>query len=293
MPGPNDSPALRQAEFRTAVELAAKLGAQLVAPDADALGRANHNTGPWRLPAGVLLHHTGWARAADDVHATRRLNHMLGEVGRPPDAPAPCANFGVTWWGTVVPIAAGATNHAGTGRQLSGPLGIVYANRGNVSLWGIEIDSPGDGTYGPGQLDAAVLLSAALLLAADEKRDPAGWSWVPVWSHHEYAGARKPDPAGVDMDSIRERVRQTMVSFNAPPQPLPAPSGARAHHLAILAASRSVGDLWAAVGAAFAQVNNYDVAGMAYWVVQGLTVGSGAQGGATWGSMLDQLGYPA
>jgi N-acetyl-anhydromuramyl-L-alanine amidase AmpD len=99
--------------------------------------------------------------------------------------------------GTVKVIALGYANHAGTG----GPHAGIPENQGNTYLYGIEAENNGVGERWPAkQLNAYYRLCAALLdymNISDVER---------VFGHKEWT-RRKIDPAGINMNEFRRRVK--------------------------------------------------------------------------------------
>lgn len=142
------------------------------------------------VPDTILCHHTATsARAKGDLPSLRLL------VEGRSDLPGPLCQIALSRSGVVYLIASGKANHAGRG---------AWKGQSSSSRTiGIEAENPGDGKPWPvKQLDAYERLCAALCryLGVGPER---------VCAHREWAlpPGRKPDPAGIDMNAFRDRVR--------------------------------------------------------------------------------------
>jgi hypothetical protein len=134
-------------------------------------------------PTCVMWHHTASAAAlADDAAYCAEGS---------PDAPI--CNLLVGRDGTVVVIAAGATNTNGKGGPLEIPPGVlVPADSMNTHALGMEIANSGVGeVYPAAQIDAAFTASLAITTALGLPPDA-------VATHHAWAPDRKIDPARAD-----------------------------------------------------------------------------------------------
>lgn len=93
-------------------------------------------------------------------------------------------------------IAAGAAQHAGTGRG----WGAIRRDEGNVDSFGVETDHTVGEAWPVAQLTSIRRGLAAICRAT-------GWNpATAVAGHREYAPGRKPDPDGVDMARLRRDV---------------------------------------------------------------------------------------
>lgn len=144
-------------------------------------------------PEGVLIHHTASNKASGDLPCTGIVTH-----GRS-DLPGPLCNILIGRSGTVLLVAAGRANHAGTG----GPYGGIPANEGNFRLVGIECENDGIGEPWPDKQKKAMGIVSAVLL----KR--MGQPARRCFAHREWT-SRKVDPRGIDMDKFRERVQKEL-----------------------------------------------------------------------------------
>lgn len=146
-------------------------------------------------PKAVICHHT-----ASGSQSGNLASEDVVTFGRS-DLPGPLCQFLLGRDGTVKVIAAGYANHAGYG----GPRASVPANMGNTYAYGIEAENNGLGERWPKeQLNAYYRLCAALLDYMDRKDVDR------VFGHKEWAPGRKIDPAGIDMDKFRARVREAL-----------------------------------------------------------------------------------
>lgn len=135
-------------------------------------------------PKGIVCHHTAINSDSASIRVVRD--------GRA-DLPGPLSQFVLLKDGTVHVVAAGRSNHAGTG----GWKGL----QGNSSVWGIEAVNGGtvNHPWPPTQLDAWYRLCAALM-------DFSGFSSEYVCAHREWTN-RKIDPHTLNMDRFRNTVR--------------------------------------------------------------------------------------
>jgi hypothetical protein len=150
-------------------------------------------------PRGVVAHHT----ATPPTWSSQALTNLL--VNGRTDLPGPLAALQLDRDGTVVVIAAGRANHAGTG----GWNGLT----GNASVLGIEAAHTGTSAepWSRTQLDAYDRLSAALLAKLGQ---PA----AALCGHKEWAPSRKIDPVSLDMPAMRRRVQTIMEGDELTPQ---------------------------------------------------------------------------
>jgi hypothetical protein len=157
-------------------------------------------------PRGVMFHHTASSRGGGMAPA-------LGVVvaGRS-DVTGPLCNILVGRDGTVYLVAAGRANHAGTG----GPWRNVPTDSGNAYMIGVEVENDGVGEpWSPALLQACDVVFATLLIGL---RRSSAW----LCAHREWAPTRKIDPARLDMDAYRARVRAEIRALGrggATPQP--------------------------------------------------------------------------
>jgi hypothetical protein len=145
---------------------------------------------------GVVLHHTAGPRKGEYPSLAVVRDGRSG-------LPGPLANFGLGRSGTVYVNASGLAYHAGasawSGRDPDG-RSFGFTNL-NARFLGIEAEDDGDGTWTPEQIDCYPRLAAAL--CSYMRRSAAR-----VCAHRECAvpTGRKPDPTGIDMPSLRNRV---------------------------------------------------------------------------------------
>lgn len=146
-------------------------------------------------PSGTVFHHTASARGSNAP--------SLGLVVRgTSEVSGPLCNLLIGRDGTVFLIAAGRANHAGEG----GPFLNIPEDSANMHTVGVEIENDGRGEEWTRELLRAADTSFAVLL------DFVGGNPRRHMGHKEWAPGRKPDPAGVDMDRDRDRVRELMQS---------------------------------------------------------------------------------
>lgn len=146
-------------------------------------------------PRAVICHHTASGSLSGNF-----ASENVVTFGRQ-DLPGPLCQFLLGRDGTVEIIAAGYANHAGYG----GPRAGIPANMGNTYAYGIEAENNGIGErWTKEQLNAYYRLCAALLKymgRTDVSR---------VFGHKEWAPGRKIDPAGINMNLFRDRVRDAL-----------------------------------------------------------------------------------
>ncbi len=139
-------------------------------------------------PLGGVAHHTGGARPSPRFLSQGRK-----------DLAGPLCNWSTTPDGRIQIIAAGRANHAGRDWEHN-PLARFGALH-NRYVYGDEMVHRGDGSPWPRiQLEAAAAMWAAVFRHH-------GWDADRLCSHAEWAGPRKPDPRGVDMDDFRADVQ--------------------------------------------------------------------------------------
>lgn len=141
-------------------------------------------------PRGVIFHHTASSRKGGNAPALGIVT-----VGRS-DLPGPLSQFVVGRDGTVFFVAAGRAYHAGEG----GPLKGIPEDDGNSYLIGVECENDGIGEPWPKEQKRAIGTLFAVLC----KRMDVGARMV--IGHKEWT-SRKIDPAGIDMDRFRSRVK--------------------------------------------------------------------------------------
>lgn len=141
-------------------------------------------------PRGGVAHHTG-NKAGTPIDAVLT-------VGRP-DLKGPLSQWSTWPDGTITIIAAGRANHAGKDHA-DNPL-IRFGARANRYVYGDEMVHTGrpDTPWPAIQLESAQAMWAAVFAFH-------GWTAERLVSHHEWAGPRKPDPVGIDMDDFRASV---------------------------------------------------------------------------------------
>jgi len=135
-------------------------------------------------PKGVVCHHTAGPRSDDMPSLGLLINGRTG-------LPGPLAHYGLGRSGKVYVVAAGTANHAGAG----GWRGL----RSNCDVVGIEAENTGSEPWPKRQLEAYVVLVAAIC-------DRLGINSSMVAAHREWAPGRKPDPHSIDMNEFRRWV---------------------------------------------------------------------------------------
>ena len=135
-------------------------------------------------PKGVVCHHTGGPKSGD----MPSLNLLIkGRKG----LPGPLSQYGLGRSGKVYVVAAGTSNHAGSGgwKRLDS----------NCDVIGIEAENTGRDPWPKKQLEAYVTLVAAIC-------EHLGIDTSMVAAHKEWAPGRKPDPHSINMDEFRQWV---------------------------------------------------------------------------------------
>lgn len=145
-------------------------------------------------PRAVIVHHTASGRHSGNLSSLGIVRD--GRSG----LPGPLSQFLLGRDGTVVLVAGGYSNHAGTG----GPRNGVPANLGNTYAWGIEAENDGLGEpWSKAQLNAYYRLCASLLDLMNTK------DVRKVFAHKEWTN-RKIDPAGINMTNFRNQVKAAL-----------------------------------------------------------------------------------
>lgn len=145
-------------------------------------------------PRAVICHHTA-SRATSGNFASEEVVTF----GRS-DLPGPLCQLLLGRDGTVKIIAGGYANHAGYG----GPHAGIPENTGNTYAWGIEAENNGLGErWTKEQVNAYYRLCAALLDLMNTN------DVSKVFGHKEWT-TRKIDPAGLDMNTFRSRVKDAL-----------------------------------------------------------------------------------
>jgi len=149
-------------------------------------------------PRVILAHHTATHWTTPDSVVTNLL------VNGRTDLPGPLCHLGLDRLGRYIVIASGKANHAGAGAWMD-------ANE-SVETIGIEAYNYGNGAPFPTrepwpqiQLDAYDRGVAALL-------SHLGRDYQHLCAHREWAtpAGRKPDPSGIDLPLMRNRIRSLM-----------------------------------------------------------------------------------
>lgn len=141
-------------------------------------------------PIGVMWHHTASPKTSGNLPCLGICVH-----GRS-DLKGPLCNILIGRDGTVVLIAAGRANHAGTGGPLKG------VTDGNEDWVGIECENDGIGEPWPEEQYQAMVTVTAVLLNRMEAQAKM------LVAHREWAPTRKPDPTGINMDEARKETRR-------------------------------------------------------------------------------------
>lgn len=157
-------------------------------PVIEVAGWGSRGHGPMRLTEGVNGHHTGTPETiAGDYPSLRVVRD--GRVG----LPGPLSHLGLGRSGTIYVIAAGLCYHAGASRFGQ------YVDL-NDEFIGIEAEDSGDGKWTDAMLDCYPKLVGSLLRYMSRGVDRYA-------SHRTVAipAGRKPDPAGISDEWMRER----------------------------------------------------------------------------------------
>lgn len=143
--------------------------------------------GGMRVTEGAVCHHTAGPRVGNMPSLGVITNGRAGLAG-------PLANYGLARDGTVYVVAAGCAWHAGAS-QWAGFYDL------NDEFLGIEAEDDGDGTWTHKQNDCYPRLVASILYYCNRRSERAT-------AHRECClpRGRKPDPAGINMEVLRNRV---------------------------------------------------------------------------------------
>lgn len=146
---------------------------------------------------GIVWHHDAAHVNATDEAVDRLL------IGGRPDLPGPLSQCGLRRDGTWVLIAAGRANHNGYGQWGNQSIGIEARNNGIGQDWpDVQVQSWVKGT---------AAICAHLKLSASQ-----------VKGHKETDPKRKIDPAGLDMNAMRQRIAP-LITYRPPTDPTPEP----------------------------------------------------------------------
>jgi hypothetical protein len=159
--------------------------------------RTRTANGPFE-PVGVMMHHT-----------VGLLPGVLPDIVNNNKA-----NFFVDRAGVLTVVAAGRANHAGMGAQrvlddtrngiaptgTAAQRGLPDALIGNGHYYGFENENRGDGVQTWPAVQLATMARGAAALCRRH-----GWTANRVVAHKEWT-SRKPDPAGIDMNTFRASV---------------------------------------------------------------------------------------
>ncbi|MBC2903535.1 N-acetylmuramoyl-L-alanine amidase [Streptomyces cupreus] len=184
----------------------------------------NRNSkGPWGPVNGIMQHHTG-------PYSTEKGMVELCRTGYS-GLPGPLCHGVIDRSGVVHLVGYGRANHAGLGdddvldavvrEDANLPVDNEANTDGNRHFYGFEAINTGGGQDWPAaQVEAMVRVSAALCRAH-------GWHAESVIGHKEWQPG-KPDPAGVDMEKLRDRIAERLKhpaswSPTAPKPPAPKP----------------------------------------------------------------------
>lgn len=146
------------------------------------------------LPKGVMFHHT-----ASPITSGVAPSLHICTVGRS-DLPGPLCQCLIDRRGVLHMISANRANHAGEG----GPYHGVPEDSGNLYFVGFEVENNGLGEKWSNDLVDSCTTAFAVTLRY------LGSSTKLLPGHKEWAPGRKIDPAGINMDRIREDVREKM-----------------------------------------------------------------------------------
>lgn len=179
-------------------------GVKVVEVDGWRTHNRNHK-GAWGPVHGVMLHHTGQYSSEQQMVDLCRTGYA--------SLPGPLCHGVIDRSGTVHLVGYGRANHAGRGDD--DVLDAVIAEKklpvdneantdGNARFYGFEAINAGNGEdWPPAQEEAMVRVSAAVLRAHGWNVGGAGA--MSVIGHKEWQPG-KPDPAGINMNGLRERV---------------------------------------------------------------------------------------
>lgn len=168
----------------------------------------NHK-GKWGPVHGVMIHHTVTEGTAHTVELCRKGYTNL---------PGPLCTGVIAKDGTVYVVGYGRCNHAGLGDddvldavidEEPIPADNEANTDGNARFYGFECENLGDGKdpWPEAQLDAIDRASAALIRA--HGWNVKGEGEESVIGHKEWQPG-KPDPRGVNMDRVRDRVEDRL-----------------------------------------------------------------------------------
>ena len=150
-------------------------------------------------PRGVVFHHTASSKQSGAAPSLAICVH-----GRS-DLPGPLCHVMVGRDGTVYVVAAGRANHAGLG----GHWRNIPQDSANSYLAGVEVENDGRGEpWNEKQLAVCDVVFATLLVGLRRRE-----SWL--CGHKEWAPTRKIDPAKIDMNKYRRRVRTAIEELAA------------------------------------------------------------------------------
>jgi N-acetylmuramoyl-L-alanine amidase len=143
--------------------------------------------GGMRVAEGVVCHHTAGPKLGNMPSLGVITNGRAGLAG-------PLANYGLARDGSIFVVAAGCAWHAGASTW----AGFYDLND---EFFGIEAEDDGDGRWTPEQLDCYPRLVASILFFSRRGAER-------TTAHRECCipKGRKPDPAGIDMSFLRNRV---------------------------------------------------------------------------------------
>jgi hypothetical protein len=176
-------------------------------PVSEVVGWRNRGHGGMRVLEGAVCHHTAGPKAGNMPSLGVITNGRAGLAG-------PLANYGLARDGTVYVVAAGCAWHAGASTWAG-------FHDLNDEFLGIEAEDDGDGKWTSEQLDAYPRLVASILFYSRRGAERAT-------AHRECCipNGRKPDPAGIDMVALRNRVNfllgdplKRIPRFSNPPAP--------------------------------------------------------------------------
>jgi N-acetylmuramoyl-L-alanine amidase len=156
-------------------------------PVSEVAGWRNRGHGGMRVLEGVVCHHTAGPKTGNMPSLGVITNGRAGLAG-------PLANYGLARDGTIFVVAAGCAWHAGA----SAWAGFRDLND---EFLGIEAEDDGDGHWTDQQNDAYPRLVASILFYCRRTSERST-------AHRECClpAGRKPDPAGINMVTLRNRV---------------------------------------------------------------------------------------